>query len=153
MAVKFRLYSVCRSAALILLYPIIWKKCLPIMDIWNVDDVVLKIRVAILAQEDGIESAARFPLNMLGDLPDETKLAIENAPIGKCHRSNYGGSVFHRLKNSNRRAGIMLETGHCYVLENGVFGLHINDYHGHSMNICKLVGNRSFLISGKHLLN
>lgn len=54
----------------------IWKKCLPIMDIWNVDGVVMHPG-SNSCIEDGIESAARFPLNMLDDLSDETKLAMK----------------------------------------------------------------------------
>ncbi|RST77347.1 sugar phosphate isomerase/epimerase [Siminovitchia acidinfaciens] len=120
----------------------IWKKCLLIAEILEVEYVLFHLgsNPSIVA---GLKSAADFSKKMLQELPEKTRLVIENVPDAE----NAVGASIDDLVSviemiNDPRAGIMLDTGHCYMNEGEQFldecqkafphlyGLHINDNHG-----------------------
>ena len=120
----------------------IWKKCLSIIDIIDVKYVLMHPGINVSVR-DGIESTVLFAKRMLEDLPDQTKLVIENIPNTKNGigvQIDQLVSIIHKI--NDERARIMLDTGHCYMNEKEqflnecektflyLFGLHINDNHG-----------------------
>ncbi len=120
----------------------IWEKCLFIAEILEVDYVLLHLG-SHPSVSGGLESAANFSKKMLGELPEKTKLVVENVPYAEMA---VGTSIDELNKVvemiDTPRAGIMLDTGHCYMNEKPrfleectkafpyLYGLHINDNHG-----------------------
>lgn len=120
----------------------IWKKCLSIIEIFEMKYVLFHAGSNPSVQT-GVESTAQFAREILKELPVKTKLVIENVP----RVENTIGSSMEELisiikKINDPRVGIMLDTGHCYMNYNEdfleecqkvfgyLFGLHINDNHG-----------------------
>ncbi|RWR11882.1 sugar phosphate isomerase/epimerase family protein [Siminovitchia fortis] len=122
----------------------IWKKCLSIAKILEVEYVLFHLG-SNPSIDGGLKSAADFSNKMLQELPEKTRLLIENVPDAE----NAIGTSIDELVSviqmiDDPRAGIMLDTGHCYI--NGqagfldecrkaypyLYGLHINDNHGSS---------------------
>lgn len=120
----------------------LWKKCLFIAEILEVDYVLFHLGTNP-SVDNGVESAARFSKKMLRDLPEKLKLVIENVPHAEMA---VGTSMDELIKViqmiDDPRASIMLDTGHCYMNKKHqfleecqkvfpyLFGLHINDNHG-----------------------
>lgn len=120
------------------------EKCLFIAEMLDMEYVLFHLGTHP-SVEDGIESAASFAKEMLNELPVKTKLVIENVPYAE---GAVGTSMDQLIsviqKIDDPRAGIMLDTGHCYMNEGEQFldecqkvfphlyGLHINDNHGES---------------------
>lgn len=120
----------------------IWEKCLFIAEMLEVKYVLFHLG-SNPSVSDGLESVANFSKKMLRELPEKTKLVVENVPYAK---KAVGTSIDELNKViemiDNPRAGIMLDTGHCYMNEQArflgectkafphLYGLHINDNHG-----------------------
>lgn len=122
----------------------VWKKCLSIAELLEVEYVLFHLG-SNPSIDAGLKSAADFSKKLLEELPEKTRLVIENVP----HAENTVGTSIDQLISviemiDDPRAGIMLDTGHCYMNAQAEFldecrkaypylyGLHINDNHGSS---------------------
>lgn len=118
------------------------ERCLFIAEILEVEYVLFHLGINP-SIEKGMETAASFAKKMLEELPESTRLVIENVP----YEPNVVGAAMDELvsviqKIDDPRAGIMLDTGHCYMnVKTGfidecrkafpyLYGLHMNDNHG-----------------------